>query len=156
MAVVTLNSTVFGSTGAAGYTAPNSTARDGHPHVVAGRVTNAATDNTGSKYLLAQIPWGAILQPSTAFLTKDWGFAQAVIGVDEDMDCILDAAKGTAVGGQLPITIFTSKWNVPLWQACGLSAMPTDKAFANVYAVAEADAAGAGTLDFHIEYALHV
>lgn len=156
MAVVTLKSTVFGATGASGYTAPNSSARDGRLHVVTGRATNAATDNTGSKYLLAEIPWGAILQPSTAFLTKDWGFAQAVIGVDEDPDIILDAVKGTAVGGQLPITIFTVKWNVPLWQLCGLAAMPTDKAYANVYAVAEADAAAAGTLDFQIEYTLHV
>ncbi len=155
MAKVSLKSTIFGSSGASGYAAPSAASRDGHLHVVAGRVTNASTDNTGSLYLLAEIPWNAILQPSTAFLTANWGFAQAVIGVAEDPDSLLDAAKGSAAGGQLPVTIFGSLWNKPLWQALGLAAMPTSGP-AKLSAVAEADAAGAGTLDFHIEYALHL
>lgn len=155
MAKVSLKSTIFGSTGVSGYTEPSAASRDGHLHVVAGRVTNASTDSSGSKYLLAEIPWNAILSPRCAFLTKDWGFAQAVIGVEEDPDILIDAVKGSAAGGILPVTIFGSLWNKPLWQALGLSAMPVGGP-AKLSAVAEADAAGAGTLDFHIEYALHL
>lgn len=155
MAIVNLKSTIYGIVGTAGYAAPAGASRDGQIHYVAGRITNAATDNTGSKYLICELPWTAILQPETAFRTDAWGFAQAVIGVDEDPDSLLDAVKGVSTTGQLPVTIFGTLWNKPLWQALGLASMPLTGP-AKLYAIAEANAAGAGTMDFHIRYANHL
>lgn len=149
-------STIFGATVAGDYVAPQSAARDGHIRRIAGRITNTATASTGSKYLLAEIPWSAILLPQTAFLTMNWGFAQAVIGTDEDPDGLLDAVKGASATGQLPITIFGAKWNLPFWAQMGLPAMPIKGSFAKLYAVAEADATGAGTLDFDIQFADYI
>jgi hypothetical protein len=155
MAIVTVNSNIYGATGVNGYTAPNSSSLLGVTRTIQGTVANAATDNTGSRYPLFRIPWSAILLPATSFHTASWGFAQAVIGTLEDPDGLLDAAKGAAAGGQLPITIFASLWNKPFWQQMGLAAMPTSP-FAEVAAVAEADATGAGTLNFFVQYANHV
>ena len=156
MAVVKLKSTVFGTTGANGYMAPNASSRDGNVHVVAGRVTAAAIHKASSQYVLAEIPWGAILLPSTVFLTKDWAFAQAVIGVPEHDHYILNAAKGTATGGQFPVTFFGPLWNKPFWQICGLPGMPVEKGFGDLTVFARTDATSAGTLDFQIEYTLHI
>lgn len=156
MAVENLKSTIFGATVAGDYVAPDSAARDGHIRRIAGRVSNSAGANTGSKYLLCELPWSCILLSQTAFRTDNWGFAQAVIGTDEDPDGLLDAAKGASATGQLPITIFGAKWNKPFWAQMGLAAMPAKGAFARLYAVAEADATGAGTLDFDIQFADYI
>ncbi|MES2667925.1 MAG: hypothetical protein V4712_17710 [Pseudomonadota bacterium] len=156
MAIVNLKSTVFGVTGVAGYTAPNGSARDGRIHRVAGRISNGAGDSNLSKYLICELPWSAILLPPTAFMTTAWGFAQAVIGTDEDSDGLLDVARATGgATGNVPITIFGAKWNLPFWGQMGLASAPL-KGFAKLYAVAEADATGAGTLDFDIHYALYL
>lgn len=156
MAKVAVKSSLFGTTGVGGYTAPSAAARAGEVHRAAGTISNAATDNTGSTYLLAELPWSAILLPETAFHTAGWGFAQAVIGTPEDPDGLLDAAKGASATGQTPVVIFGAKWNQPLWQQCGLAAMPTDGSLARIQAVAEADAAGAGVLNFDIRYVNHI
>ena len=92
MAVVKLKSTIFEGTGVNGYQAPDSSALQGVFHRVAGRVTNSATDNTGSTYLIAQIPWAAILLHDSTIRTDAWGFAQAVVGTPEDPDGLYDAA----------------------------------------------------------------
>lgn len=155
MAIVTLKSTIFGTVGVAGYTAPAGASRDGKVHRITGSVANAATDNSGSKYLLAELPWSAILHPTTAIRTDGWGFAQAVVGTDEAPTGLLNAVKGVSTTGQLPIAIFDAKWGKPLWQALGLAAMPTNGP-AKLYAKGVADAAGAGTLYFDISYSNHL
>lgn len=155
MAVVNNKSTVFGITGVAGYAAPAGASRDGKLHRVTGSVANLISDNTGSKYLLCEIPWSAIIHPTTAFRTDGWGFAQAVIGTDEATTGLLNAAKGVSAAGQNPITIFDAKWGKPLWQQLGLPAMPTSGP-AKLYARGIADATVAGTLSFDISYSNHL
>ncbi|WP_112312493.1 hypothetical protein [Pseudogemmobacter bohemicus] len=155
MAVVKLKSTIFGVTGVNGYQAPDSSALQGVFHRVAGRVTNGATDNTGSTYLIAQIPWAAILLHDSRIRTDAWGFAQAVVGTPEDPDGLYDAAKGASATGVVLFDVFTAKWNQPLWKQLGLAKMP-NKPFAELMFVARADATGAGTADFDIRYALHI
>lgn len=156
MAIVSRKSNFYGSVGVSGYTEPNAAARDGHLHVLQGRVYNSLTDSSGSKYLLCDIPWNAILLPRCAFYTKDWGFAQAVIGTEEVPNGLLDAARGVASAGQLPISIFSgTKWAKQLWELVGLTALPNTGP-AKLYATAAADADVAGNLAFSIEYALHL
>jgi hypothetical protein len=154
MAIVKLKSTIFGTT-ADGYTAPNGAQRDGQFHRAAGRVTNGAADNTGSTYLIAELPWSAIILHESLVRTDNWGFAQAVIGTPEDPDGLYDAAKGASATGVALFAAFSAKWNLPLWQQLGLAAMPL-KGPAQLMFVAEADAAGAGTADFDIRWVNHV
>lgn len=149
-------STVFGVTGAAGYTPPNAAARDGRIHRVAGRITNAADDDSGSTFLMAEIPWAAILLHASLIRTDQWGYAQAVIGVPGTPTGLLNVARATGgTSGNLPVTAFGADWNLPFWQQLGLSAMPTTP-FAALTAFAQANATGAGTLDFDLHYALHI
>lgn len=155
MAIVKLKSTVFGVTGVAGYTPPDSAARNGLIHRIAGRVTNAATDNTGSTYTLCEVPWSAILLHDSTLRTDAWGFAQAVVGTPEDPDGLYDAAKGSSATGVAVFAAYGAKWNLPLWQQAGLAAMPKT-GLARIQFVAEADAAGAGTADFDLRFALHL
>ena len=155
MAVVKLKSTIFGVTGVNGYQAPDSSALQGVFHRVAGRVTNGATDNAGSTYLIAQIPWNAILLHDSTIRTDAWGFAQAVVGTPEDTDGLYDAAKGAVATGVALFAAYSARWNQPLWKQLGLASMP-NKPFADLLFFAKADAAAAGTADFDIRYALHI
>lgn len=155
MAIVKLKSTIFGALVNGAYVPPDGAQRDGHFHRLAGRVTNGATDNTGSTYLIAEIPWAAILLHDSTIRTDAWGFAQAVVGTPEDPDGLYDAAKGASATGVSLFAAYAAKWNQPLWKQIGLSAMPTTPV-AQLMFVAEADAAGAGTADFDIRYALHL
>ncbi len=155
MAIVKQKSTIFGATGVSGYVPPDSAARNGLIHRIAGRVTNAATDNTGSTYLLAELPWNAILLHDSTVRTDNWGFAQAVIGTPEDPDGLYDAAKGASATGVAVFAAYSARWNQPLWKQVGLAAMPK-AGLARIQFVAEADAAGAGTADFDLRVALHL
>lgn len=155
MAITTdKKSTVFGTFDAAGlYNAPDLAQANGHIHAVAGRASNNITNSNGSKYLLAELPWDVILQPDSAIMTTAWGFAQAVIGVDEATTGLLNVLKATGgATGNLPITIFGAKWNKPLWAQLGLAARPASNV-AKLYAYAIADATIGGDLDFMLKYA---
>lgn len=156
MAVVTKKSTVFGALVASGgYQAPNSASAKGLPMRIAGRVSNEATDQTGSKYLLCEVPSSAIMLPESAIRTTAWGFAQAVVGVEGAPDGLLDVTRATGgATGNNPITIFTPNWNVPIWQQMGLASDPLKPV--QIWVVAEADATGAGTIDFDLQFANHV
>ena len=152
MAIINKLSSFYGDFVGGVWATPAAASRDGKQHVIQGAVTNAAGNNSGSTYKLFTLPWTAILLPITAFRTDTWGFAQVQIGTLSTPLGILNAAKGVSTTGQLPITIFGAKWNKPLWEAIGLAAMPTDTGFADIYATTIADATGAGTLSFHVEY----
>jgi hypothetical protein len=145
----------FGVTGAA-YVPPFASARDGRIHRTAGRVSALAADNTGSRFLIAQIPTSAIILPQSFIRTDLWAFAQAVIGTIAVPTGLLNVARATggATGNAL-VTIFGAKWAQPAWQQAGLAAAPVGVPFLDIFAHAIADATVLGTIDFDIWYANH-
>lgn len=155
MPVEHIKSDIFGSTGASGYTSPNSASRNGRINRVAGTVACAADALTGSTYLLASVPSSAIMLPESAIMTTAWGFAQAVVGTLGVTDGLLDVTKATGgASGNNPITIFGAKWNVPVWQQFGLAADPGIPL--DILAIAQADATGAGSIKFDLVFANHI
>jgi hypothetical protein len=146
----------FGSVASGAYAAPFASARDGRIHRTAGRITGLAADNTGSRYLIAQIPTSAIILPQSFIRTDLWAFAQAVIGTLAVPTGLLNVAKATggATGNAL-VTIFGAKWAQPAWQQAGLAAAPATP-FLDIFAHAIADATVLGTIDFDIWYANHL
>lgn len=119
----------------------------GRPIVVAASVANAASDNSGSKYLLARLPSAAILDALTTFKADAWGFAVVNIGTASDIDALFTANKNAA---HTPITRNGAQHGQPLWQVLGLAADPGGEI--PIYAHASADAAAAGTMKFEIHY----
>lgn len=156
MAIVEVKSSIFGAVSGGAYVPPNASSRDGKEHIIQGSVANGANNSSGSKYLLCSLPWSAILLPETAFRTDGWGFAQVQIGPVEAPTGLLNAAKGVSTTGQTPVVIFGANWNEPLWQACGLAAMPVDNGYADLWATTIAGATGAGAMQFMIRYVNHV
>lgn len=146
----------FGNVSAGAYAAPFASARDGRIHRTAGRVSALISDNTGSRFLIAQIPSSAIILPQSFIRTDNWAFAQAVIGTLAVPTGLLNVAKATggATGNAL-VTIFGAKWAQPAWQQAGLAAAPVNPLM-DIFAHAIADATVAGTIDFDIWYANHL
>ena len=156
MAIVNVQSSFFPAMVSGIWTPPFAASRDGKDHVIQGTVANGATDSSGSTYKLFTLPWTAILLPDAAFRTDGWGFAQVQIGPAEAPLGLLNAAKGVSTTGQLPVTIFGTRWNQPFWQACGLASIPTDKPFCDVIVTTIAGATGAGTMSFYVPFVTHV
>ncbi|MES2667455.1 MAG: hypothetical protein V4712_15255 [Pseudomonadota bacterium] len=151
-----VKSDIYGSSAVGAYAAPFASARDGKLHRVSGRVSCLITDNTGSRFLLCQIPTSAIILSNSFIRTDNWGFAQAVVGTIGLTTGLLNVAKatGAAVGNQL-VTMFGAKQNQPAWQQAGLAAAPVMAPFLDIFAFGIADATVAGTMDFDITYANH-
>ena len=121
----------------------------GRPIYVQGTVANAATDSNTSMYHLCDLPSDCILLEHTAFDVQNWGFAQVVIGTRDDTDALLDVAK-SAANTQRPITFGDANHAKELWEVLGLAANPGGTI--GLYAHAEADAAGAGSMPFQVVY----
>ncbi len=155
MAIVKNYSTVFGASADGIRQVPNSASRHGRVMVVAGKVTCLATDNLGSIYLLAPIPSSAIILPATLIKGDAWGFAQFVVGIEGAVDQLLDITTVSALTAGDPIlAAFDAKWNKPVWEQAGLAADPMTPL--NLMLTAEADATGAGQVDFDLHIANHV
>lgn len=121
----------------------------GRPIVTTFTATNAATDSSGSKYLLCKLPSCAILDALTAFQVENWGFAAIRIGTADDVDALVAVLKsaGTTVS---PVAQFDAKHGKPLWEVLGLAADPGGDIA--LYAHAIANATGAGTLLGEVHY----
>ena len=155
MAIEFKQSSIFGSTGTTGYTAPNGSSRNGRINRVAGIVANSLTALTGSRYLICQIPSSAIMLPESAIKTTGWGFAQATIGTPDLLTGLLDVAKATGgTTGNKPITIFGATWNKPIWQQLGLAADPGHPV--DLVVSTATDATVAGQIDFDLVFANHI
>lgn len=156
MAIRTLvKSTIFGATGVGGYTAPNGASRQGQLTRVAGTVANLADDSSGSTFLVCEVPASAIILPESKIKGDGWGFAQFVLGCEQDPDILLDAAtSGLSSSGTAIVAQFGAIWNKPLWEQCGLAADPLKPM--RLILTAEADAAGAGSASFDLIFANHV
>lgn len=117
--------------------------------VATGTVANAADDSNTSMYHLADIPADAILHEDTFFDVENWGFAQVVIGTRSDTDALVDQTKATE-NTVTPIAIGDANHGKSLWEVLGLAANPGG--LIGIWAHAEANATGAGSMPFRIAY----
>ena len=78
-----------------------------------------------------------------------WGFAQVVIGTETDTDALVDQTKATE-NIVTPIAIGDANHGKTWWEALGLAASPGDEI--QLYAHAEANATGAGSMPFRLAW----
>lgn len=112
-----------------------------------GTITNEATDNTASKYLLGEFPSDCLLHEDTFFDVENDGFAQIQIGTLDDAAALINQTKITETIIQ-PIAIGDAWHGKELWQVLGLASDPGGTI--RIYKHAAADAAAAGSMLFRI------
>lgn len=122
----------------------------GRPVIATGTVANAATDSSGSKYHLIDIPAHALLDSRTAFDVENWGFATVSIGTETDVDALTSVLK-SAGNTVSPVAFGDANHGKPIWEILGLAAEPAS-GIVSLYAHAIADATGAGSMPFEIHY----
>lgn len=150
MAVVTEKSNLFKQPSDPLGAEPKPELARGRPIVATGLMTNLATDNTGSKYLLAEVPSDAILDTRTFFKVDTWGYADIRIGTFSDPAALVNQLKSLETIAT-PVDVGDAKHGMPLWQACGLAADPGGNI--GIYAHGSvANATGAGSMRFEIHY----
>lgn len=121
-------------------------------HVTQGTITNAAGDESGSKYRIAKLPSSVILLPESVIDLQSWGFVIAKIGLDADTDALLSVADTTALSDvSSPIAHGDSRWGKELWEQLGLAEDPAGDLEISIHT--EANAAGAGTATFALYWA---
>jgi len=113
-------------------------------------VSNLATDNTLSKYLLATVPVDALWDEATSFKVDGWGFATVSIGTKTDIDALVTVARSAGVYVN-PVLVGDAKHGLPIWQALGMAAAP-ESGWVDIYAHAPANATGAGALRGKLAY----
>lgn len=114
-----------------------------------GSVTNAADDSNGSTYKLVSLPSDCILLEGTKFDVENTGFATINIGTKTDADALITVAK-SAGNTVTPIAFGDAKHGKRLWEVLGLAANPGG--MIDLYQHASANATGAGTTLFQIQY----
>lgn len=117
--------------------------------VITGSVANDATDSSGSKYLLAELPSDSILFELTGFAVSNWGFAQVNIGTRTDGAALVTVAKSAGANVR-PIAFGDARHGKRLWEALGLASDPGG--VIGLYASATAAASAAGALLFQLTY----
>lgn len=122
----------------------------GRPIVATGTVANAATDLSGSKYHLADLPADCLLDPRTAFDVENWGYAAIRIGTEDDVDA-LSAVLKSAGNTVSPVAFGDANHGKRLWEILGLAEAPANGVIA-IYAHGIANATGAGSMPFAIHY----
>lgn len=149
MAVVTGKSNLIRDY-VAGEDAPDPMVARGRLYVATGTVANAATDSSGSKYHLADLPSDCILDPLTNFKVDGWGFAQILIGTETDTNALLDVARSAATTQQPVAFGAAASHGKELWELLGMAADPGGTI--GLWAHAAAGATGAGTMPFQVVY----
>lgn len=130
-------------------TPPDPQQARGRPIHVIGTLTNAATDSNLSKYHLADLPATCILTEDTFFDVAADGFAQIVIGTEDDTDALVDQTKATG-NTVTPIAVGDAFHGKQLWEVLGLAANPGG--MISIWKHAEANAVGAGSMPFRFVY----
>lgn len=120
----------------------------GTVHVIAGTMTNLADDDSGSTFLLCQIPANAILDSNTKFSSAAAGYATIRVGTRASATALLNAAKAAILS---PIVMGDAKHGLPAWQQLGLAAAP-DNNMIDLMFTAGANATGAGSMPFEVWY----
>lgn len=147
MAVVSGKSDLIPVSG--GGNAPSPQKARGRLVAMTGSVSNAADDSNTSKFHLANVPSDALVHEDTFFDVENWGFAQVVIGTETDTDALVDQTLATE-NTVTPFAVGDANHGKPWWEALGLAADPGG--YIALYAHAEADATGAGSMPFRIAY----
>lgn len=114
-----------------------------------GSVANLATDSNTSKYRLGRVPADALVHPDTMFDVENWGFAQVVIGTETDTDALVDQTKATE-NLVTPFAFGDANHGKTWWEALGFASSPGGEI--EIWAHAEADAAGAGSMPFALAW----
>lgn len=148
MAVVTGKSDLIHDTMDLTSTPPDPEKVAGRLVVATGTVTNLSTDSNLSMYHLVTLPGRAVVHADTVFDVENWGFAQVVIGTRTDTDALLDVARAAATS-QAPFAVGDANHGKFYWEALGLAAQPAQ---IEIWAHAEANATGAGSMPFRIAY----
>ena len=117
-------------------------------HVIRGTMTNLADDDSGSTFLLCQIPANAILDSNTKFSSATAGYATIRVGTRANAVALLNVAKAAILS---PIVMGDAKHGLAAWQQLGLAAAP-DGNIIDLMFSAGANATGAGTMPFEIWY----
>lgn len=117
-------------------------------HVIAGTMTNLADDDSGSTFLLCQIPANAILDSNTKFSSAAAGYATIRVGTRANATALLNAARAAILS---PITMGDAKHGLAAWQQLGLAAAPENNLI-DIMFTAGANATGAGSMPFEIWY----
>jgi len=133
--------------GGAGFADPQ--ALSGLRRMVTGIVTNPTPAFTLSRFHLTDLPSDCYLTPQTLFGVVGWGFAQVNIGTETAVTALGTVARGAAATF-VPIAADDVRRQQELWQALGLAANPGG--FIGLFAHATANATGAGSMPFYIEY----
>lgn len=115
-----------------------------------GKILNLSTDSSGSVYKLIRLPAHVILLPGTFFNNQSWGFAVTQVGVAGDADALFTKTT-SATTTESPITATEAASGQRLWQQLGMAADPN--AMVELIATAAANATGAGSMTFAIEWA---
>lgn len=148
MPITTNKSDLFRDEIAGGRIVDNKRVR-GRTYTAVGAVTNASDDLNGSTFLLARIPSHAILKTGTRFIVTNWGFAAVRIGTKDDVDALVSQTQATENVID-PITDGDANHAKELWEVLGLASDPGGDIA--IYAHAIADATGAGSMQFQIDY----
>lgn len=149
MAVVEARSDLIHDTMDLTSTPPDPQKARGRLICATGTVANLATDSSGSSYQLAVIPGDALVHEDTFFDVEAWGFAQVVIGTETDTDALVDVARSAAAIHR-PVADGDANHGKRLWEILGLAADPGGNIA--LWAHAEANATGAGSMPFRIAY----
>ncbi|HBT01749.1 MAG TPA: hypothetical protein DEB47_18250 [Citreicella sp.] len=149
MAVVTGNSNLVYDHFDITATPPDPEVARGRLVLSTGSVANAGTDSSGSKYHLANVPSNALVHEDTFFGVASWGFAQVVIGTETDTDALVDQTKATE-NVVTPFAVADANHGKRWWEVLGLAENPGGQL--EIWAHAEANATGAGSMTFRIAY----
>ncbi|PJN95600.1 hypothetical protein CNY89_07515 [Amaricoccus sp. HAR-UPW-R2A-40] len=114
-----------------------------------GKVFNAASDSAGSIYKLIKLRSDVILTERTLFHNAGWGFATTQVGV-LGAAAALFTKTTSASTTESPITGIEAVSGQRLWEQLGLSADPRGEI--ELVAIAAANATGAGSMPFAVEW----
>lgn len=150
MPVVNVKSTLFKADTDPLGAEPKPELARGRPIKCTGTMANLSTDSQNSKYLLAELPSDAILEPDTFFKVDTWGYADIRIGTFSDPVALVNQLR-SAGAIVTPIANGDARHGQPLWQALGLAADPGG--VIGIYAHGNVAApTGAGSMRFKVSY----
>lgn len=126
---------------------PNPHRLAGRPVNAVGSVSNGASDSTASTYRLGSVPSNGYPHEDTFFDVTSWGFAQIVIGTQDDTTALVNQTKATE-NMVTPIAAGDANHGNQWWEVLGMASDPGG--FIDIYAHAAAGATGAGSMDFRL------
>ena len=150
MPVVQVRSDLFRTQPMLGQATPDPARARGRPIVAQFTVTNLSTDETGSQYLLAELPTDCILAATTWFKVDGWGFATVQIGTRTAPTAIGTVPRATAPYFRPIVEGAALTHGRYLWEILGLAADPGG--LIGIFARGPANATVAGVMTGELNY----